>query len=158
MLQFGQIAALGTVVFTSILLLRNGMAWLRLRLRKVEGVDPLPYGSAVVTQVLAWGGGIFAVYLVEFAGLGRAFSLGTQSLVEMGGWAKVLIGLMSASTLSTVNEIKKALDNTDSAVTPPLLSTKATITELTSHAVGSGGDDQRVRHVVVPGGAGAPSV
>jgi hypothetical protein len=154
MLQFGQVAALGTVVFTSVLLLRNAVAWFRLR--NESGANLLPYGSAVLTQVLAWGAGILAVYLVVFAGLGRAFSLGNQSLVDLGGWAKVMIGLMSASTLSTVNEVKKALDNTDSAMAPPLLSTKTTIKDLTSSETGSGSGNQRVRHVVVPGGAVTP--
>jgi hypothetical protein len=153
MLQFGQIAALGTVVFTAVLLLRNAVAWFRLR---NESGANLPYSSAVLTQVLAWGAGILAVYLVEFAGLGRAFSVGGQSLVNSGGWAKVMIGLMSASTLSTVNEIKKALDNTDSAKAPPLLSTKTTIKNLTTGEVGPGDGNQRVRHVVVPGGAATP--
>jgi hypothetical protein len=153
MLQLGQITALGTVVFTAILLMRNAVAWIRL------GNDPsvsrLPFGSGVVTQVIVWGAGILAVYLVDFTGLGGAFSIGGKSVVALGGWAKVMIGLMSASTLSTVNEIKKALDNTDSAKAPPLLSTHDAIKNLATTKEGLGADNLRVRHVVDPGGTNA---
>jgi hypothetical protein len=126
MLQLGQITALGTVVFTSILIVRHGTALLRLR-----GDDrgdaagsqrtKAQSRSAIITQLLAWLAGVAAVYLVQWVGFKGAFSVGGKELSALPEPQKWLIGLMAASTLSTVNEIKKALDNTDSARVPSLL-------------------------------------
>jgi hypothetical protein len=128
MLQLGQITALGTVVFTAVLLVRNAFGALRIRLGYYEHTDAHVVSksrqrseSAVLTQIVVWAAGVLAVYMVEWAGLGSAFTVGQKSLLALGVGSKIVIGLMAASTLSTVNVIKAAFDNTDSARVPPLL-------------------------------------
>jgi hypothetical protein len=126
MLQFGQITALGTVVFTAVLILRNISAFIRLQ--KNDYGDPkgaartrLRAESAIVTQLVAWTAGVLAVYLLDWLGFRGAFSLGGKDLAKLAVGQKIAIGLMASSTLSTVNELKKAFDNTDSARAPSLL-------------------------------------
>ena len=126
MLQFGQITALGTVVFTAVLLIRNISAYVRLRNKnfgdKAGATRTRNQAmSGVVTQLLVWVTGVFAVYLLDWVGFVGAFKVGNKDLIQLPTGQKVIIGLMAASTLSVVNELKKALDNNDSARTPPLL-------------------------------------
>jgi hypothetical protein len=130
MLQFGQITALGTVVFTSVLLIRNASAVYRLSTPTYSALPGAANSkkqstSAIATQLLAWATGVFAVYVLDWVGFRSAFSLGTgtgaKDIVTLATMQKVVIGLMAASTLSTVNEVKKALDNTDSARAPALM-------------------------------------
>ncbi len=115
------------VVFTAVLLLRNLLAWVRLTFgstyKDVANASHtrLQSGAAIVTQVIAWSAGVAAVYLTDIAGVGGDFTLGGKTIPALGFGAKVMIGLMAASTLSAVNEIKKALDNTDSARAPALI-------------------------------------
>ena len=120
------VVAPGTVVFTAVLLIRNISAYVRLRHKnfgdKAGATRTRNQAlSGVVTQLLVWITGIFAVYLLGWVGFVGAFKVGNTDLIQLPTGQKVIIGLMAASTLSVVNELKKALDKNDSARTPPLL-------------------------------------
>jgi hypothetical protein len=130
MLQLGQITALGTVVFTAVLLLKNIVAMARLQFggrykaeakRTNARLTKVQAASSSLTQLIVWGAGVLAVYMADWAGLSNAFTIGGLHLAAMGVGAKIVLGLMASSTLSVVNQIKMALDNTDSARTSPLL-------------------------------------
>jgi hypothetical protein len=158
MLQLGQITALGTVVFTAVLLLQNIVAMARLsrgkysrekadtagtaaaraaadstataeivaqaKVAKVNATNAkatfIRARSSVVTQAIVWAAGVLAVYVADWAGLSNEFTIGSLHLAALGVGAKIVLGLMASSTLSVINQIKKALDNTDSARTSPL--------------------------------------
>jgi|GEM_PF-1593076 hypothetical protein len=159
MLQLGQITALGTVVFTAVLVFRNAIAIVRMSwgpdsypsalakakdaaskatadpanpdlkekadatAEKAKNTKPTikQCESSIATQVIVWVAGVLAVYVADWAGLSSAFSIGGKNLATLGVGAKIVLGLMASSTLSVVTQIKKALDNTDSARTSSLL-------------------------------------
>jgi hypothetical protein len=99
------LTAMGTVVFTFINLIRFAMAGER---------------SSAITQILAWASGVIAALIIAHTDLGAAFAFGPKSLNHLSWFSQCLVGLMAASTISVVNEIKKAIDNTDSAKVPSL--------------------------------------
>ena len=75
----------------------------------------------VITQVIVWGAGIAGVMLFaasSFAGSIPVFD--TTTLASMGIVEQVIIGLSFASVASAAFDVKKAIDNTDSAKTLPL--------------------------------------
>lgn len=80
--------------------------------------------SAVATQALAWLGGIVLVWVASSATVTAAVVLpGTSSpLGSLDGGSIILVGLLVASFGSTLVDVKQALDGSDSAVKPPLLS------------------------------------
>jgi hypothetical protein len=80
--------------------------------------------NAIVTQLCAWVGGLVAVFLYGESQLGDTIKVGEQTLDHTDTATKVIIGLMIASIASTVVNVKKALDSSDSAVVPPLLPPK----------------------------------
>lgn len=79
------------------------------------------HGSAIVTQVAAWVGGIVAVWLAAHAGITEHLSAGDIVLGKLDGWSQVLAGMMVGSSGSLFVDAKQAVDGTDSAVKPPLL-------------------------------------
>jgi hypothetical protein len=99
------LTAMGSVVFTFINLIRFATAgeW-----------------ASAITQVLAWVSGVIAALIIAHTDLGAAFSFGSKSLSQIGWFSQCLVGLIAASTISVVNEIKKAIDNTDTAAVPPI--------------------------------------
>jgi hypothetical protein len=105
-MSISPIFLLGTLVFTFVNFLRYLVArnW-----------------SAVVTQLIAWVSGIVGVFLVRATDFASGITLGNLSLDKLGFWSTFLIGLLATSLLSTVNELKKAIDNNDSAQVPALL-------------------------------------
>jgi hypothetical protein len=100
-----QLAAIGTVVFTAVDFIRFALAGDR---------------SSAGSQVLAWASGIVAALIVAHTDLAAAFVFGAKPLNQLNPVSQCLVGLMAASSISVVNEVKKAIDNTDSARVPPL--------------------------------------
>jgi hypothetical protein len=100
------LVVLGTLVFTFVNFLRFLVArdW-----------------SAVVTQLIAWASGVVAVFLVRATDFASGIKVGDKTLNQVGFWSAFLLGLIATSVLSTVNEVKKAIDQTDSARVPKLL-------------------------------------
>lgn len=76
--------------------------------------------SAVLTQSLAFAGGIVAVELFAHTDFADTVTVGGRMLGTLNGWTLVLIGLMVSSAASLVIDYKQAKDQTDSAVKPPL--------------------------------------
>jgi hypothetical protein len=105
-IPFVPLAALGTLVFTFVNTLRFLVArdW-----------------SAVVTQVVAWAAGGVGIFVVQATDFASAVRIGDLTLDQLGFWSTLLLGLVAASLLSTLNEIKKAVDRSDSARVPPLI-------------------------------------
>lgn len=77
--------------------------------------------SAVLTQLLAWAGGIGAIFL--FAATDYASSVGAAgtTLNNVSGATLVLVGLMMSSSASVLVDFKQSIDNSDTAAKPPLL-------------------------------------
>jgi H+/Cl- antiporter ClcA len=100
------LVALGTLVFTFVNFLRffSARNW-----------------SAVLTQIIAWVAGMAGVFLMRATDFAAGIKIGDKSLDKVGFWSALLLGLLATSLLSTVNEVKKALDNNDSSKVPPLL-------------------------------------
>lgn len=98
--------ALGTVVFSFVNVLKfaSGRQW-----------------NAVVTQLIAWVAGIAGIFLAGATQFASGIAVGNMTLASLDGASKLFLGLIATSLLSTVNEIKKAIDSSDSAATPPLL-------------------------------------
>lgn len=99
------LTAIGTVVFTFVNFIRFALAG---------------EGSSAVGQVLAWVSGIAAALIVAHTDLAAAFVFGSKPLSQLNLVSQGLVGLMAASSIGVVNEIKKAIDSTDSARVPPL--------------------------------------
>ena len=97
------IVALGTLVFTLV----NFLKFLSARDWK-----------AVASQLIAWGAGVGGIFLMGATQFASGVSVGDTSLDKLSGWSKLLVGLMATSILSTVNELKKAIDSRDTAKMP----------------------------------------
>ena len=108
-MQFGALTALRTLVFTFV----NFLKYLRAR-----------NGSAVLTQLIAWLAGIGGIALVAHTQFATDIVFGKHTLATLNGTSQLFLGLIATSILSTVNEVKKAIDNGDSAKTPNLLTGK----------------------------------
>jgi hypothetical protein len=100
------LVALGTVVFSFVNLLKfaSGRQW-----------------NAVITQLIAWAAGIAGIFLAGETQFASGINVGDMTLDTLDGSSKLFLGLVATSLLSTVNELKKAIDSSDSAATPPLL-------------------------------------
>jgi hypothetical protein len=98
--------ALGTIVFSFVNVLKfaSGGQW-----------------NAVITQIIAWVAGIAGIFLAGETQFASGIAVGDTNLELLDTPSKLFLGLVATSLLSTVNEIKKAIDHTDSASTPPLL-------------------------------------
>lgn len=78
--------------------------------------------NAVITQCVQWAAATGATFLLaatEWANQIRAF--GNQSLADIATPGKIVVGLMVGSAGSFLYDVKKSIDNTDSAAEPKLL-------------------------------------
>jgi len=89
------LAAIGSVVFTFVNFIRFALAG---------------KGSSAVGQVLAWVSGIAAALIVAHTDLAAAFVFGARPLSQLNLVSQGLVGLVAASSISVVNEVKKAID------------------------------------------------
>ncbi len=74
------------------------------------------------TQAVAWLAGILAITLFANSDFSAGIDFGGQSLSSLNFVSQVVIGLSATSLFSAFYDVKRALDNTDSAKTPPLIS------------------------------------
>ncbi len=77
--------------------------------------------NASLTQLSAWAAGVAAVFLgsaTDFAGTAQFNRI---ALNDLNSASKVLLGLLATSLFSVVYDLKKAIDPTDSAKTPQLV-------------------------------------
>jgi hypothetical protein len=100
------LATLGALVFTFVNALRFAVArdW-----------------SAVVTQLVAWGAGVVGMFMLRAADFAPTVRVGEVPLDRIGTSSTVLLGVAAASLASVLNQLKKAVDRTDSARVPALL-------------------------------------
>jgi len=78
--------------------------------------------NAVFTQVSAWAIGVAVLWVAGTAEVFKGVVIPAldTSIGSLDAGGLFLVGLSLTSLLSTVYDFKKALDNTDSAKTPPL--------------------------------------
>jgi hypothetical protein len=100
------LVAVGTLVFTFV----NFLTYLR-----------SSNWNGAVTQLIAWVAGIAGVIIAAHTQFASQITFGSQKLSSMSWPTQVFLGLIATSLLSTVNEIKKAIDSTDSAKKAPLI-------------------------------------
>lgn len=105
-MPFVPLIAMGTLVFTLINFLRDlsGGLW-----------------SSVTTQGIAWIAGVLVVQLVARTQFADGIVIGDMALSRLSFWSLFFVGLMASSIMGTINEVKKALDGSDSATHPKLL-------------------------------------
>lgn len=79
--------------------------------------------NTVVTQLVVWVAGIAAVMLFAHSDFAANISVmdGGMTLATLGGVGQLIVGLSAASLVSVGVDVKKALDNSDSAAQPPLV-------------------------------------
>jgi hypothetical protein len=77
--------------------------------------------SAVLTQAVAWVGGVAGVFLYSASDFGPTVKIGTLLLDDVNSFSKVVLGLAVASAGSLAVDFKQALDRSDSAAKPPLV-------------------------------------
>jgi|AntRauTorckE6833_2_1112554.scaffolds.fasta_scaffold91650_2 hypothetical protein len=79
--------------------------------------------NGVITQLVVWVSGVVGVTLVAQTDFAVGVEVGDLNLTQLNGWSLLFVGLMASSIFSVVNDVRNAIDNTGSAVTPPLLGT-----------------------------------
>jgi hypothetical protein len=108
--SFSPLVAVGTLVFTFV----NFLTYIRTGLTKKDW-------NGAVPQLIAWAAGIAGIFIASATQFASQIKFGTQALSGMNPGTKIFLGLIATSILSTVNEVKKAIDNNDSAVKDPLI-------------------------------------
>lgn len=75
------------------------------------------------TQLIVWISGIAVVAVGAQAAIANGLEVPgtTFTLARLDFWSQVLVGLQASSLFGAVNELKKAIDNTDTASKPALL-------------------------------------
>jgi hypothetical protein len=104
-MSFSPLVGVGTLVFTFV----NFLTYLTSR-----------KWNSVLTQLIAWASGIAGIFIASATQFAPAVKFGSQSLSGMDPGTKIFLGLIATSILSTFNELKKALDNNDTAKKTPL--------------------------------------
>ncbi len=107
-MTFSALTAVGTLVFTFV----NFLTYIFGKPMNVNGI---------VTQLIAWAAGIAAIFIASATQLAPQVSFGSEKLSTMDFWTKLFIGLIATSILSTVNEVKKAIDSNDTARKNPIV-------------------------------------
>lgn len=77
--------------------------------------------NAVVTQLIAWVGGVGGVMLAAQTDWAGGIVIGDFTLENLSAWSLVFVGLTISSGASFIHDATKAVDNTDSAAVPTLL-------------------------------------
>lgn len=79
--------------------------------------------NGAVTLFIVWIVGVIVIFLASAAVVTQDLILPglSQPLVDMDFWSKVFLGMIATSFISFGYDVKKAVDGTDSAATPPLV-------------------------------------
>ncbi len=73
------------------------------------------------TQLIAWLAGILAITLFANSDFSAGIEFGERSLGSLNFVSQVILGLSATSLFSAFYDVKRAIDNTDSAKTPALI-------------------------------------
>lgn len=101
------------------LLAALALAWKIVDLAKQVRVRDI---NAVVTQLVSWAAGVFVIFLLAHTDFASGVRVGSTHLNLLNGWSLVLVGLTVASLGSVTYDFKRAIDGTDSAAQPALVS------------------------------------
>lgn len=74
-----------------------------------------------VTQAAVWLAGVIGIVLFSHTTYADSVSFGGHSLDTVNIWTQVFIGLTLGGVAAFAVDIKKALDNNDTAAKPPLV-------------------------------------
>lgn len=77
--------------------------------------------NGAVTQLVAWGAGVAAVMLFAQSDWADGIQVADHALSTLNAWSQFIVGMTIASSAGVVTDTIKAIDNTDSAGFPPLL-------------------------------------
>ena len=77
--------------------------------------------NAWSTQLIIWVAGVLVVLLVAQTDFAEGINVGDWTLATLNMASLIFVGLSIASMASVGNELKKAFDASDSAKTPPLV-------------------------------------
>jgi hypothetical protein len=77
--------------------------------------------SSAATLVLAWVVGVAAVWLFGATAWGNQVNVGEKSLDLLSFPDKLVVGLVVMSAGSTIYDLKRSFDRSDSAATPALI-------------------------------------
>ena len=77
--------------------------------------------SAIVTQLVAWVAGFVAIVLFAHSAYAPHLVIHGLRFDHVSWWDQLLVGLMIGSAGSASYDLKRALDQSDSAATPPLI-------------------------------------
>ncbi len=83
--------------------------------------------NAAGTQLIAWAAGIGAITLFANSNFSAEIIFGGQSIGSLNFVSQAIIGLSATSLFSAFYDVKRALDNTDSARTPSLISPRTPV-------------------------------
>jgi hypothetical protein len=81
--------------------------------------------NASLTQIIVWIAGVAVVFLAAQTDFAEGIMIGDQALTALNVWSLLFIGLTISSLATFGTEVKKALDVSDSARTPNLVTDKA---------------------------------
>jgi hypothetical protein len=84
--------------------------------------------NAVVTQAVTWAAGVGLTFLLAGTDFADGIKIGDMHLGHVNASSLVLIGLSLASSTSVAYDFKRALDRTDSAAMPSLVTGLVPIT------------------------------
>lgn len=77
--------------------------------------------KSAVTQLIVWASGVAGIFIAAQTDFAGGIRIGDEALSTLNGWSLLFVGLTFASVASTLNEVKKALDSSDTAKTPPMI-------------------------------------
>lgn len=77
--------------------------------------------NAVVTQLAVWIAGVLVINLVAHSDFGKTLKAGDYVLGNLNGWSLLFVGLSVGSVALFANDLKKAVDSSDTAKKPPLV-------------------------------------
>lgn len=77
--------------------------------------------NAVVTQAAVWVAGIVVVFLLANTDFASGIKIGDMVLSDLNAASLILVGLSVGASASVGYDLKRSLDNTDSAAQPALV-------------------------------------
>lgn len=94
----------------------------------LKAIDLLRYLRAadvngVLTQLCAWIAGVVIVVLVAQTDWANGIPVGDMNLASLNIWSLIFYGMAAGSAASVTKDALKAVDNSNSAAIPTLMST-----------------------------------
>lgn len=77
--------------------------------------------NGIVTTLAVWIAGVIVVMLVGQTDFALGISIADRPMSEYNNWSLLFMGLTIASMAQFANEVKTAIDRTDSAIKPALV-------------------------------------